>query len=113
MRILETPITIDELKRAAANSFGTMVKAVVDLGQERLALDAEMHADLEALLLENGSDQKHVWGINLYPGTAGDEFIEFDSVINLRPSQGNLSRAVEDETVRQKIITVVEKWINR
>ena len=97
----------------AAGMFGDMVKAVVDLDRELLALDAELHSDLEALLLENGSKQKSLWGINLYPEIQTDEFIEFDSMINMRPSQGNRSRSVENEEVRKKIIALVKKKVAR
>jgi hypothetical protein len=73
-----------------------------------------MHADEEKMLLENGSKQQDLWGINLYPQNFGKEdFIEFDSVINLRPSQNNLSRFVEDEKIRQKIIKIVDQLIKK
>ena len=94
MRIITDSITVIQLKEMAAGLFGDMVKGVVDIEQEIIALDAELHADLEALLLENGSSQGNLWGINLYPELTGDDFLEFDSMINLRPSQGNRSRSV-------------------
>jgi len=93
--------------------FGDIVKAVVDIDRELIAVDAELHSDLEALLLEDGSQQKHLWGINLYPEASGDEFIEFDSMINVRPSQDNKSRGVESEAIRGKIIQIVGKRIER
>ena len=97
----------------AADMFGDIVKAVVDIDRELMAVDAELHADLESRLLEDGSQQKHLWGINLYPEASGDEFIEFDSMINVRPSQDNRSRGVESEAIRGKIIQIVGKRIER
>ena len=97
----------------AADTFGDLVKAVVDIDRELVALDAELHSDLEALLLENGSKQKDLWGINFYPDIKGGDFIEFDSMINMRPSQGNMSRGVDNEEIRKKIIGVVNKWVER
>ena len=111
MEILHEPVTVNDLQTMAASSFGDMVKAVVDTERELIAIDAELHADLEALLLENGSSQNTLWGINLYPDSPGDDFVEFDSMINVRPSQGNTSRSVDDETIRRKIVTIVDKWI--
>ena len=111
MRILETPVTMDLLRDIAENSFGDMVKAVVDVDRELIAVDAELHSDLEALLLENGSSQKNLWGINFYPDLRGEDFLEFDSMINMRPSQGNMSRGVDDEVLRQRITAVVNRWI--
>ncbi len=113
MKIITQPIKLDELTQIAAAIFGNLVKAVVDIDKGLLALDAELHADLEALLLEKGSKQKDVWGINLYPEMPESEFIEFDSMINMRPSQGNRSRGVENEEIRRKIVAIVKKKITR
>ena len=97
----------------AGATFGDMVKAVVDVDRELIAVDAELHSDLEALLLDDGSKQKNLWGINFYPEIKGDDFIEFDSMINMRPSQSNRSRGVEDEGVRKKIVEIAAKRIGR
>ncbi len=112
MKIVDKRLTIDELKKMAAATFGNMVKAVVDVDRKLIAVDAELHSDLEALLLENGSKQKNIWGINLYPDMHDEEFVEFDALINIRPSQGNRSRGVEKEEMRKKIISIVAKRIH-
>ncbi|MDO8547781.1 MAG: DUF5674 family protein [Nitrospirales bacterium] len=113
MRIITETLSINDLKKMAADMFGDIVKAVTDIDRELIAVDAELHSDLEARLLEDGSQQKHLWGINLYPEASGDEFIEFDSMINVRPSQDNRSRGVESEAIRVKIIQIVGKRIER
>ena len=113
MKIITESLTLGELKQMADAKFGNMVKAVVDIDKEYLAVDAELHSDLEALLLENCSKQKNLWGINLYPEMQDDEFVEFDSMINMRPSQGNRSRGVENKEVSDKIIGIVNKKIKR
>jgi len=97
----------------AAATFGDMVKAVVDVERELLAIDGDLHSDLEAFLIENGSKQQDLWGINLYMELAGDDFVEFDSMINMRPSQGNRSRGVESPQTREKIMQIVAKRIQR
>ena len=96
----------------AKKMFGNMVKAVVDIEKGVIALDGELHADEEALLLEKGSKQKNLWGINLYSDLKED-WIEFDSIINIRPSMGNKSRSVDDEKIRKKILSIVDKLIVR
>ena len=111
MRILTEPLDVAALRAMASASFWDMVKAVVDVERELLALDAELHSDLEALLLDSGSRQEHLWGINLYPDLPQESLVEFDSMINLRPSQGNLSRGVDDEQARRRIMEVVTKWL--
>lgn len=87
-------MTLAELKDVAKHLFGNLVKAVVDIEKEHMAIDGELHADEEALLLKSGSKQQNLWGINLYPELYGHDFIEFGSMINLRPSIGNNSRGV-------------------
>ncbi len=111
MRILDEPISINDLKVMAGAMFGDMVKGVVDVRLDLLSIDAELHSDLEALLLESGSQQNDLWGINLYPFLDGDDFLEFDSMINMRPSQGNMSRGVEDESLRDRIGSIVHRWV--
>lgn len=111
MKIVKDKIELKELKEMANNSFGNFVKAVVDTENEIMAVDAELHSDEEALLLENGSKQNNLWGINLYPEVEGDSFIEFNSMINLRPSQGNRSRGIDDPEIRQKVKAIVGKMV--
>ena len=111
MEIVERPITMERLAAMAEAGFGDLVKAVVDVELGLMVVDGELHSDEEALLLEGGSSQAHLWGINLYPGLTGDDFIEFDSMINLRPSQGNRSRGVDDPVVRDRIIDIVESLV--
>ena len=112
VKIIKDKLAFNELKPMASRIFENMVKAVVDIDRDLIALDAELHSDLEALLLQEGSKQDNLWGINLYPELSGEEFIEFDSMINIRPSQRNRSRGVENEAVRGKITAVVQKRIS-
>ena len=111
MQILEQEIKKSSLKSSKNVLEDGMVKAVVDVEREIIGLDAEMHADIERALLERGSSQDALWGINLWFDETGDNFIEFDSMINVRPRQNNRSRDVEDEKTREKIKQVVKKWI--
>lgn len=111
MSIITDSMTMAQLREMAAGLFGNMVKGVVDVERGIVALDAELHADLEALLLENGSSQRSLWGINLYPELTGEAFLEFDSMTNLRPSQGNRSRGVDDPAIREQIAHIVGKRI--
>jgi hypothetical protein len=83
MKIVKESISIGELQEMSKTMFGNLVKAVVDVEKEVMAVDADLHADEESLLLENGSKQEKLWGINFYPELTGDDFIEFDSMINL------------------------------
>lgn len=110
MRIISERVDKEELLRMAESGFGDMVKGVVDTERELVAIDAELHADLESLLLENGSKQENLWGINLYPEEQGEDFVEFDSLINIRPRQNNRSRYVEDAATRARIIEITGRY---
>jgi hypothetical protein len=106
--------TLTELKEMAKKIFGSLVKAVVDVEKNIMVIDGEMHADEESYLIKLGSKQENLWGINLYPEFFGQEdFIEFDSVINIRPRQNNLSRDVEDKQTKEKIIKIVNNLVEK
>ncbi|MCI0381518.1 MAG: DUF5674 family protein [Chlamydiae bacterium] len=79
--VIEKKISKSKLSELAKERFGDLIKAVVDVKKAIMIVGAELHADEESLLLE----QEDLWGINLYPGKSNEEFIEFDSMINLRP----------------------------
>ena len=111
MKIIQEKIPINDLKQMAQNRFGDLVKAVVDIERKIMVVDAELHADEEALLLKNGSKQENLWGINIYPELLPEERIEFDSMINLRPNVGNRSRGVDDPSIRDKITAAVNGLI--
>ena len=112
MKLVDRKILLSELKKMSSRMFGGFIKAVVDIKKEIMVVDASMHADEEAYLLERNSNQDDLWGINIYPDLVGDDFIEFDSMINVRPRQNNFSRGIDDKNIREKIIKIVNKLIN-
>jgi hypothetical protein len=109
MQIVRGKISLDELKKMSEKMFDRLVKAVVDIEKEIMVVDAGLHADEEQMLLDEAeSKQEHLWGINLYPDKfPAQSWIVFDSMINLRPSQGNRSRGVDSSLVQEKIRAVV------
>ncbi len=111
MRFVDKKISKNELTLLAHERFGDMVKAVVDIRLGVMVLGGDLHADEEAMLLERGSAQEDLWGINIYVDKPVDENIEFDSMINLRPSQNNRSRDVLDPIIREQIVTVVNNLV--
>lgn len=112
INIINKKISLVELKKMAEERFGDMVKAVVDIELRIMAVGGGMHADEEALLLEKGSKQEDLWGINLYIEKPQEERVEFDSIINVRPRQNNRSRSVEDPEIREKITETVNNLIS-
>ena len=111
IQIVREPLTLDEVRSRAREQFGEMVKAVVDVELGIMAIGGELHADEEAVLLDQGSRQSDLWGINLYPDAAASERVEFDSMINVRPAQGNRSRSVEDAVRRERIREIVNRLV--
>ena len=109
IRVIRDTVARDELTEIAKQQFGDMVKAVVDVEQGIMAIGGELHSDEEAILLDQGSAQRHLWGINLYPDKPLNEWIEFDSMINVRPSGGNRSRYVESQEAREVITRIVNR----
>jgi len=112
MKIITEKITKKEFIEKHSNYFKSLTKAVVDIKKEVIAVDADLHADLETLLLEDGSRQDDLWGINLYPQNKRNDFIEYTSLINIRPHQDNSSMEVKNPAVRDKINTIVDKLID-
>jgi hypothetical protein len=113
MKVVKDKISIAELKPMSEKMFGRLVKAVVDVEQNIMAVDAGLHADEEFFLLEEeNSEQENLWGINIFPDKYGqDGFIVFDSIINLRPSQGNRSRGVDSPEIQKQIKKIVNKLV--
>lgn len=112
IRIIKIPIERHELLEIANETFGELIKAVVDIEKSVMAIGGELHSDEEVLLTENeGSKRENTWGINLYPKKDGDDWIEFDSMINIKPQYDNRSRDVEDPEIRKKIKSVVNALI--
>ncbi|MDR1540623.1 MAG: DUF5674 family protein [Clostridiales bacterium] len=100
--------SVSELEQMSKNMYEPMVKAVIDVRRRIIAIDGGLHADEELYLLLGGSEQKDLWGINLWPSRYGsDSFIEFDSMINMRPDLNNFSRSVDDEKIRELIKEIV------
>lgn len=109
---IDNKISLEELKKLAEETFGDLVKATVDVEKEIIVIGGDLHSDQESLLLSRDSKQKDVWGINLYPFRyPNEDWIEFDSMINLRPSFGNKTRGVDDPEIRKKIVEIVNKLI--
>lgn len=111
MIIVDKEISLEELKKLSEEYFGDFVKAVVDINREIMVINAELHADEEQLLLNEGSKQEDLWGINIFPFKEDENMIEFDSMINIRPRRNNRSRGVDDPETREKISGIVKKLI--
>ncbi len=111
IKITKDKISQAEIKELARQTFGDMVKVVVDVERKIMAAGGEMHADCEQVLLDDGSKQENLWGANIYPDSVGDDFIEYQSLINIRPKVGNRSMNIEDAIVRDKVKQVINSLV--
>jgi hypothetical protein len=111
IKILTQKISQKELVKLCQAHFDTMVKFVVDIDRGLVALGGEMHADAEALLLEKGSKQQHLWGGNLYPWNEADHRLEYTSFINIRPMDENMGMEIMDESMQRSVKHLVESLV--
>jgi len=112
IKIIKESISREELVDMAKKQFGSFVKAAVDINQKVMAVGGEMHADEETVLMEKESSKREdIWGINIYPEKDGQELIEFDSMVNIKPFYNNRSRNIENPEVRERIRVIINKLI--
>lgn len=113
IEIIRASISFEKIRHAARDSYGDMVKAVVDIERKIIALGGEMHADAEAVLLNDGSLQQNLWGFNIYPEKSRVEWIEFTSFINIRPRANNRSMEIQNSIIQKNILDIVDQLIKQ
>ena len=111
IQIVREPVDAVQLEQLAAGWFGSMVKGVVDLEREIIALGGDWHMDANIVLMADGSDQRNVWGFNLYPDERGGPAIEHISLINIRPAQGNRGMELQDEQLRERARAIIGRLV--
>lgn len=111
IKIVTHTITKKELAEIAKGQFGDWIKVVVDIEKGIMAIGGDLHADEEAVLLDDGSEQKNLWGANIWFEKEGDERFQFDSMINIRPAQGNRGRIIEDKNIREQVEAIINKCV--
>jgi hypothetical protein len=111
MQFVDKPVRIKDVWLKRTTKFSEMIKVAVDIDREWIVLDGELHSDCEAALLEKGSSQENIWGANIYPENSDDDFIEFISFINIRPSQDNPGMEIQDLGIRKRITLIVRRLL--
>jgi len=112
IKLINQKITESELREIAKDFYIVMIKGVVDVERGILAMGGEYHIDANIVLIENGSRQQDIWGFNWYFDRAGDERIEYVSLINIRPAQGNRTMEVQDVSLRDTMKTIILKYLS-
>jgi len=111
MKVISEPTSQKVILKKYNTYFHTMIKCVADVERQVIAIDGELHADLEELLLENNSSLQNLWGINLYMEKEKENWIEYTALINIRPSLDNRGMEVESKAIRDKIKNIIESLI--
>ncbi len=112
IKIIKNSISKKELLEIAKDFYIDMIKGVVDIERGILAVGGEYHIDANMVLVKNGSKQQNIWGFNWYFDRISDERIEYVSLINIRPSQGNKTMEVQDAFLRDIMKTIILKYLS-
>ncbi len=110
MRIVREPLKADEIQALAKETFGDMIKVVVDLDREILAAGGALHSDSEELLLDDGSEQDDLWGANYFPGKASGKRVEYTSLINQHHPSNKTSQTIADPAVRERVSAIITRY---
>lgn len=109
--MVRAKVPLEVLKTFLGHPFEEVIKYVVDVERGVIALGGELHADAESVLIEDGSSSSALWGANLYPKLPPGRRIEYTSLINIRPSQGNPGMEVRDPALRARIREMTERLL--
>lgn len=106
--IIRRPATPEQMLQMSAAFGDALIKLAVDVERGILAGGRELHADCETALLEDNSQRQDIWGADWYPL---DRQAGFESLINIRPRQGNPSLEVQDPALRQQIESIIRRLL--
>ncbi len=107
IRIINQAISGKELKDLAKEFYEDLIKGVVDIERQVVALGGEMHSDAEEVLLRNGSKQSDLWGFNILLDKTKEECLIYESFINIRPRDNNKELEVKNPEIREKMKRII------
>lgn len=86
-------------------TLGNYIKVAVDISKGVLAGGGILHADCESVLIQDGSKQEDIWGADWFPENGK---IRFEAMINIAPRRKNRSMEIQDQTIRNKVVDVIQ-----
>ena len=110
-KIIKDKISLEELEALAKEFYGSMIKGVADIERGVVAFGGEYHMDANITLIEDGSSQLNLWGFNVYFKKPREEWLEYTSLINIRPTAGNFDMMIDDKKIRQKVKEIINSKI--
>lgn len=111
IKIVRDKITKKELEELAKEFYVEMVKGMADIEKGIIALGGEWHMDANEVLIEDGSRQENLWGFNIYLNKPEEEMLEYNSLVNIRPKQGNRSMEIKNKEIKNKIFKIVNNLV--
>jgi len=107
IHLLRSPATKEQIADMLED-LETYIKLAVDVERGIIAGGGTLHADCEEVLIEDGSKQEFVWGVDWIPVT---KEIRYEALINLRPRHKNRSMRILDPSIRAKVAEIVGKFL--
>ena len=109
--IVEDKITVPELKEVSKEFYNPIIKGVVDIEREIVAFGGEWHIDANMKLIEDGSKQKNIWGFNIDLDKSKGDWLEYNSLINIRPLAGNRQLDIQDQNLKERMKSIINSKI--
>jgi hypothetical protein len=107
IHLMHSPATSKQ-REEMLEALGLYIKLAVDVRRRTAAGGGVMHADCEAILLENGSQQEDIWGAD-WNSESGE--VSFEALINIRPRQNNRSMEILDPSIRAHVSEIVNELL--
>ena len=105
--LLDRKITPEEFEKAR-EEYSDYIKTVIDVEREVMTVGGEFHIDGEQVLIKHGSKQSNLYGGG-YRISTGE--IEYMALSNYKPALGKITYEISDETVRNKMRELTEKYL--
>ena len=112
IKIIKQTISRDEVETLAKEYYEDLIKGVVDIKRELVALGGEMHADAESVLLKDGSEQSNLWGFNILLNEPKDSCLIYESFINIRPRDNNDSLEIKEPSLKETMKRIIFKKVS-
>jgi len=107
IHLIRSRATADQIEEML-QSLGVFIKLAVDIRRRVLSGGGALHADCEAVLLNDGSRQEDIWGADWHPLT---KQVTYEALINIRPRQNNRSIEILDPRIREQVKQITEELL--
>ncbi len=107
IHLLRAPATKQQVNEML-EALEVYIKLAVDIQRGILAGGGVLHADCEALLIQDGCQQEDIWGADWIPST---QQIRYEALINIRPRQNNPAMEILNPAIRDSVAQIVQRLL--